>query len=233
MLRTVNGIPLRVLPGHRAYFHPAYDATVARLFRERLQPGQVCISVGSNRGVYPLQFANWTAPTGVVYAFEPNPVTTRILLQHVELNKLQERIRVIPCALGDHIGTDTFHAAGSDGMSRLGEPNPLIASETTAISVDVNTLDNFCETNAILPAALMIDVEGFEAAVLAGARHLFESQRGRLTTVVEMHSDAWTLAGTDRAGFEQLLRELRVRPVSLSGQVDPMADYGHVYLEPA
>src|SRR6266849_3701668 len=64
LLRSVNGVPLRVLPQHRSYFAPKYDAPVAAVFRDHLRPGDISINVGANLGVYPLQFAAWTAPGG-------------------------------------------------------------------------------------------------------------------------------------------------------------------------
>jgi len=223
---------MSVLPQYRWCFAPDYDAPVAAFFRDRLHPGHVCLSVGSNIGVYPLQFASWTAPGGRVVAFEPNPKSVRILQTHVRINNLEDRVRVIPRAIAAHTGTATFHAAGSDGMSRLGEPNPGIADRTKPITVDVDTLDGFCERERLVPNAMMIDVEGFETAVLAGARSLFTSHRNEMTVVVEMHPNAWSVAGSDRVAFERLLAELRVRAVPLSGQSDPLGEYGHVYLSP-
>jgi FkbM family methyltransferase len=230
--RCVNGVPLRVLPQYRWYFSAEYDAPVAAFFRARLQPGDVCVSVGANLGVYPLQFAAWSAPGGHVVAFEPNPDSSRLLRRHVSLNGLDDRVRVVQKAVAERPGTATFYAAGPDGMSRLGAPNPHIAERAVPLTVEVETLDAFCAREQIAPNALMIDVEGFEVAVLAGARSLFADPQRRLAAVVEMHPNAWSVAGSDRAGFERLLADLRVRPVPLSGQADPMGDYGHVYLEP-
>jgi FkbM family methyltransferase len=227
----VNGVPLRVLPGHRGYFAPDYDAPVAAFFRARVRPGDVCISVGANIGVYPLQFANWAAPGGRVFAFEPNPKTAEVLRAHVRINGLEDRIHVLQNAVADRTGTATFHAAGLDGMSRLGEPNPRVADKTVPITVEVETLDVFCDREQVRPNAMMIDVEGFEVAVLAGARSLFANARC-LVTVVEMHPNAWPVAGSDRSAFENLLADLHVRVVPLSGQSDPLGEYGHVYLEP-
>ncbi len=50
--------------------------------------------------------------------------------------------------------------------------------------------------------------------------------------VVEMHPNAWSVAGTDRATLEGLLEACRLRVVPLTGQRDPLAEYGHVGLEP-
>lgn len=231
MIRVVNGIPVRVSPEYRWYFAPEYDAPVARYFRDRVGAGAVCVSVGANLGVYPLQFAHWSATTGRVFAFEPNPTTAAALRQHIAMNQLTERVRVLEQAVSETPGQAVFHAAGVDGMSRLGEPNPALTGQTATISVPVNSLDHFCQTEGIRPDALMVDVEGFEVAVLRGGRKLFTEQPPR-AVVVEMHPNAWSVAGTDRAAMEQILAEYRLRVVPLSGQTDPFSDYGHVALEP-
>src|SRR5262249_2129933 len=136
-------------------------------------------------------------------------------------------------AVSDQTGTAIFHAAGADGMSRLGSPNPRLLGQTRPISVQVETLDRFCHVNGIQPDALMIDVEGFEAAVLDGARSVLTGRDPFPLVVLEMHPSAWPVAGTDRAGVEQLLSRLGIRIVSLTEQSDPFGDYGHVALERA
>ena len=228
--RTVNGIRLRVLPRYRWYFQPEYDAPVAAYLRRRVRPGMICVSIGANLGMYPLQLAAWSGPKGIIYAFEPNPVTVEALIAHVRMNDLAERVRIVPVALGDRSGTATFYATGVDGMSRLGNPNPALR-ETVPIQVSIETLDNFFAREQVSPDVLVADVEGFEAAVLRGGRGLFRSATPPIT-VVEMHPSAWVDTGIDRDRFAAILDELRLRIVPLSGQVDPMAEYGHVALEP-
>ena len=97
--RPVNGVRFRFLPRYRWYFSSNYDASVAVYFRTRIHPGAICLSVGANLGVYPLQFANWSAPEGVVYAFEPNPETSASLRKHIALNRLQNRVHIIEQAV--------------------------------------------------------------------------------------------------------------------------------------
>jgi FkbM family methyltransferase len=232
MEQSVNGVQLRFLPRYRWYFTSTYDTPVANYFRERIRPGAICLSVGANLGIYPLQFANWSAPNGVVYAFEPNPQTAAALRKHVALNRLTDRVHVMEQAIADRSGEATFYQSEVNGMSRLGEENPLLAGQTTAITVGVDSLDHFCDTQGIRPNVLMIDIEGFEIQALAGAQGLFTGSNPPVT-VLEMHPNAWTVAGTDRASLEQLLSKYRLRAVALSGQSDPFAEYGHVALEPA
>jgi hypothetical protein len=45
-----------------------------------------------------------------------------------------------------------------------------------------------------------------------------------------MHPSFWTILGTSRAQAEGLLRELGLRAVPLTGQADPLGEYGVVHL---
>jgi hypothetical protein len=47
-----------------------------------------------------------------------------------------------------------------------------------------------------------------------------------------MHPDAWLQSGTSRAEADDLLRELRLQAIPLTGQADPMDEYGIVHLAP-
>jgi hypothetical protein len=105
----VNGVPVRFAPEHRWYFTPRYDSSVADYFRPRVRPGSVCLSVGLNLGVYPLQFAHWSGPGGVVYAFEPSPDTAAVLRRQIAMNRLAGRVEVVERAISDRPGTATFH----------------------------------------------------------------------------------------------------------------------------
>jgi FkbM family methyltransferase len=227
----INGLTYRVDPRQRHRLGADYDAPVAAFLRERLRPGAVCVDVGANVGVYVLQFARWAGETGRVVAFEPNPAARRVLERHVRLNHLTQRVTIVAAAVGAEAGSAVLFASSEDGMSRLGAPNDELRGATTPIVVPVVTLDEHCRSAGMRPDWLLIDVEGFEIAVLEGAREIIRARGPALGLVVEMHSKVWPSAGTSRARAESVLRELRLRPVALTGQSDPLADYGLVHLE--
>jgi FkbM family methyltransferase len=228
---NINGVTYRIDPHHRHRFGQSYDAPVAAFLRERIKPGALCFDVGANAGVYVLQFANWSGPTGQVIAFEPNPGAQVILRKHIEMNRLTERTRIVPFAVSESSGEASLYAVEADGMSRLGEPNQALAGRTRAIKVPVVTLDDYCRTEKMRPDWLLIDIEGFEIAALSGARELIESRRGELGIIVEMHPNVWNSANTTRARAEQLLADLRLRTVPLTGQTDCLNEHGLVHLE--
>jgi len=229
----INGETYRVDPRCRQRLGQNYDAPVAAFIRERIRPGAVCLDVGANVGVYVLQFARWSGTTGRVVAFEPNPGAREFLSRHVELNNFAGRVEIVPAAVGSSGGEAVLFAADADGMSRLGAPNDLIAERVAELTVPVVTLDDFCKSRGLEPDWLFIDIEGFEIAALEGARSLIERRGAALHIIVEMHPNVWDSADTTRAGAEKLLRELRLCPLALMGQGDPLGEHGLVYLSRA
>lgn len=206
----------------------AYELPVARFLRQHVQPGATCFDVGANVGVYVLQLARWSAPAGRVIAFEPNPLAATVLEQHIQMNGLTDRVEIVQAAVGEQCGAGCFYRSEADGMSRLGAPNPALSTKIESIDVAIVSLDVFCDERKLEPDWIMIDVEGFELAVLAGARRLLGSHRPRI--IVEMHPDGWEVAGRSRRDAVTLLNELAVTPLGLTGQQDPLAEYGHVLL---
>src|SRR2546426_8946209 len=226
----INEVTYRIDPHHRHRLGQNYDAPVAAFLRQRVKPGTVCFDIGANVGVYVLQFAYWSAPTGRIVAFEPNPSACSILKKHVRMNELSERVRIVPAAVGEISGEQILYAAEADGMSRLGEPNPALEGNVTRITVPVVTLDEYCASAGLQPDWLFIDIEGFEIAALSGARELIRERRGTLGIIVEMHPNVWGSANTTRAMAEELFADLGLRTVALTGQSDPLGDYGIVHL---
>src|SRR3954464_4896481 len=163
-LWTINGVSYRIDPHHRHRLGKDYDAPVAAFLRERVKPGDVCVDVGANVGVYVLQFAHWSAPTGHVVAFEPNPGALSILRKHVRFNDLAGRVTIVPAAVSARAGSAVLYAADADGMSRLGEAHRAIAARARERSVATVTLDEYCERTRLSPDWLFIDIEGFEVA---------------------------------------------------------------------
>jgi FkbM family methyltransferase len=229
---AVNEVEYRVDPHHRHQLAPAYDPAAAAFLRERVQPGDVCLNVGANVGVYVLQFAHWSRPDGRVIAFEPNPRAGEVLRRHVMFNHLEARVQIVPVAVGARPGQATLYAAGTDGMSRLGAPYPALAARARPIPVPMTTLDQYCDTTGLRPDWLLMDVEGAEIAVLAGARRLLQRHGAPLEIVVEMHPEAWTAAGASAAEAAAILAELQRDALPLSGQRDPLQEHGLVYLAP-
>ena len=227
---VINGVTYRIDPHQYHRLAIDHEAPVAAFLREKVKPGAICFDVGANVGAYVLQFAYWSGPTGRIVAFEPNPSAREILWKHIQYNRFAERVRIVSAAVGATTGNAVLYAADADGMSRLGAPNVLIADLVAPINVPVITLDDYCEAEGLIPDWMLIDVEGFEIAVLAGARKLLSRRAKNIGIIVEMHPNVWESANTTRSDAEALLTELDLGLVPLTGQKDPLNEYGQVLL---
>ena len=223
---SINGIPCRIDPRCRSAMSKAYDPEAVEFLRETIRPGSVCYDIGANLGVYAIQFSSMVGPSGKVVAFEPNPYTLQMLRHHVAINHLAN-VHIVEAAAGDAPGSADFYAETWSGMGRMGAPN-LRLKETERITVPVTTVDQQVAQTGLVPDLMLIDVEGFEIAVLDGARNTLRQHQP--VVVVEMHPNVWASARTDRNRAESLLRDLGLRASTLLPGRDPLVDHGLVVL---
>jgi FkbM family methyltransferase len=229
---TINGEEYRIDPAYRQRLGETYEAEVARYLRAHVAAGEVCVDIGANIGAYALQLARWVGPGGRVIAFEPNPEAAEVLERHVKMNGIERQVTLVPAAVGAEPGVAVLHAAGADGMSRLGVPNPVVARDTRPVRVSVTSLDAYCEANELAPQWLVVDVEGFEADVLRGARRTL--RRGSVRAIVaEFHPSVWTTRAGAPDGMRELLEDLHLAAAPLADQSDLFAQHGPVLLSPA
>jgi FkbM family methyltransferase len=232
-LRVVNGRErFYIHPKARGLFPEVYEPAVCAYLRERVGRGALALNVGAHVGVYTLCLAEWSGPQGRVIAFEPNPASRGVLQDHVRRNGLGERVVVEPLAIGRAVGRMTFHAAGLEGTSRLGQPSPEREVRHRRVEVDVTTIDAYCGGRRLAPDWIVMDVEGYEVAALEGARETIAARGRALGLVVEMHPHLWELSGASRLQAERLVRDLGLRVRGLTGQDDPLGSPGVVALEP-
>jgi FkbM family methyltransferase len=219
--RTVNGMTFRVHPDTRARFAGAYDPGAGRALAERVRPGQEVWNVGANVGVYVLQLGELVGPSGHVVAFEPAPAAADLLWRNVVLNGFTDRVTLIRAAVGEEQGETQFFVDGASPMGRAGQANPLL-ERTAAVRVPAVTLDQ-----------VALDIEGFEVGALRAATSILTGKGSvRPWLIVELHPDAWSWSGHNRDQLQQVIEAAHLRVVPLSGQRDPLGEYGQVLIEP-
>lgn len=132
-----------------------------------MHEGDQFLDVGANVGVYSVLAASRGAR---VLAMEPVPDTYEQLLDNIHLNRFQERIEARRVGVGKEPGELSF-SIGSGPTNHV-----LAAGESTdrSVAVAVDALDTLAAGWA--PTMLKIDVEGFEANVIAGASGLLAQQ---------------------------------------------------------
>lgn len=181
--------------------HGGFDEDFAAFLATYLREGMTCVDVGANYGVFAIQMATLVGETGFVHAFEPNPIVADYLTRNLRLNWLADRATVYQLAIGaeeaDAVLTvpETMHGTASLVVNGWGEP-------TEEYLVRVAPLDEVVEGPIDL---LKIDVEGYEARVLAGARRLIDEGMVRCLAV-EYRYDI--MPASERAQMEETLVDL-------------------------
>lgn len=226
----INGEWYRIHPKYRRQLGQNYDAAVAGFISSRMRPGSICLDVGANVGVYVMQMARWSGPSGSVIAFEPNPGAREILWQHVTWNGLESRVSIEPQAVSSAKGTMPMFAYAADGMSRLGEPNKKIMMQARKIEVPVTTLSDFCRANSVEPDWVLIDIEGFEIQALIGFESFLKDHKCP-HIIIEMHPNVWPSAETTVELARKVIERIDRVAVPLSGQTDVWSEHGHIYLQ--
>jgi FkbM family methyltransferase len=155
-----------------------------------LRPGDLFVDVGANVGTYTVLAAGVCGAR--VLACEPVPGAHRSLVANIVLNGLDGRARAVPVALGAADGRVTM-TAGLDVVNHV-----LGRDETaaTSVSVAVTTLDALLSARPSGPFFVKVDVEGYEAAVVAGATATLRSPE-LLGLLLEMTPQAHRYAFDD------------------------------------
>lgn len=128
-----------------------------------LRPGDLFVDVGANSGAFTLLACGAAGANGI--AIEPVPATFQRLQEQLRWNNLTARVAAWNIGLAEQRSRLRF-TSGLDTINHALAPGEQEAGEV--IEVSVETLDDVCAQQ--LPTVIKIDVEGFEAQVLAGGR---------------------------------------------------------------
>lgn len=216
--RLPGGECVRISP---AYRYVTWNQDEYRAFRSALGPGKVAFDIGANVGCYSMLFGQWVGAAGKVFAFEPSPSTFAGLERHVTLNGLGGVVRAVRAAVSDHSATAEFLVLDNQGTSRLAAGGEA-GSSPRAVRVPTISVDEFCDREGVTPDLMKIDVEGFELAVLRGARETIKRAGERLALFVEMHPTTWGEIGTSK---EELLGEVYAQGL----EAEPPAGCGDMW----
>jgi FkbM family methyltransferase len=197
-----------------------WEPHVTAVFRERLQPGDVCLDIGANVGYFTLLAARIVGPSGRVHAFEPEPTNTEQLVEHVRSNNLGN-VSVHRVAVGVEGGKAALHqprpASNPRAWTLVGRPDERTEREGGAVpptTVRIAPLTECVSTSDRSRIRLVkIDVDGAEVEVLAALSDLVGEGRCP-DVVVELHP------GIRRDVLEAVVSFVRLHRLSMFEVVD-------------
>ena len=188
-------------------YHMGGDRDNFQLIKEALrgQEGGLAIDFGANQGFYTYYLASLGMQ---VHSFEINEKNFKALQHGAEFNarEVADRVHVYPVGIG--ATNARFGMRGGDYMGYLepGKAGPILGA----------TFDCFAHhTKGTLDlsrgvAFVKLDVEGFEIAVLRGAKHSLFRPGSRVVRamVAEVGPNRWGRAGVDLAAGAGEMAEL-------------------------
>ena len=185
--------PLKV----RIFLKRTYEVEVTNLVKRVIREGWVVVDVGTQYGYYTLLLARLVGAQGSVYAFDPDPVSFRRLVDNLRRNDYRN-VAAINKGVSNRSGTAKFYAStlgyGKDTMfPKPNYPYPPHEFPTTTLDAEISDAPDF----------IKIDVEGAELLVLEGATRLLRNTD--IGIVLEFHPRV--LARTARSP-EQVLEAL-------------------------
>lgn len=135
----------------------------------------------------------WSAMQGAskIYAFDPSPNNIASCKANIKAHKLQNKIEVIPFALGKEAGETLFQQnIDNPGASRLSPHSK--ANESTPVSI--TTLDIWCTENNVKPDFIKMDIEGAETDAIIGAQNVIREHKPRFAICLYHNmSDLWNI----------------------------------------
>ena len=209
-------------------FHGRHGLTVGEeRFAQRFlagQPAGVLLDVGANNGTY-TAFLRHAAPASHVYAFEPHPRTFAALRQRT-LGDGQ--VTPVNQAVSNAPGTVTLYDfAADDGSTQASldeDAVRLFSAETVSHDVIATTVDAFMAERRIASIQfLKVDTEGFDLAVLQGARAALAA---RAIAAIQFEFIPANIARhvTMRQFFE-VLHGYRIHRLCMNGGLIPLDTY--------
>ncbi|TNE48736.1 MAG: FkbM family methyltransferase [Deltaproteobacteria bacterium] len=171
----------------------------SELWEHHAQTQGLCVfDVGANIGEWSQAFlaqAPSPAPSVQVHAFEPFPATFQTLQDNLSRWNIGDRVSPHNLALSSSTGTHTFYAIGDNiGVNSLHPHDPsLTKEESHETTVQTETLDDFCQRNAIEHIHfLKIDTEGHDYEVMSGARGMLA--KGAIDILQFEYNARWILS---------------------------------------
>lgn len=209
--RTVE----HVYAGHRLRIHLEdplaegwYDrdwlepAEITEMRRGRLGDGALVFDVGAHQAVVALILARIVGEAGTVVAVEAEPHNARIAQRNVQENDARNVV-VLDAAVGSKTGRLSFTESLNGHVAAAGHPG--------AIEVDALTVDALAAAHG-RPDVVLVDVEGYEEHVLAGATATIAA--AATDFLIELHSAE--LLGAAGSTADDVLGHFEGRPYELA-----------------
>jgi FkbM family methyltransferase len=191
-----------------------YELNLSRKIVGLARAGGILVDVGANAGYFTCLWAG-LGGSNRVYAFEPSPDVCSMLRRNIDVNGVQDRVKVFDLALGYESGTAMFDPcsekeSGWGGLVTRTSPDVLL--------VNVHRLDEMLSADIVVDV-LKIDTEGADTWVLFGAERLLRAKRIK-HVFFERNESRMSQLGIKPGEAERFLSDCGYRVSNLAASTD-------------
>jgi FkbM family methyltransferase len=227
MLSTLHKLYIRSIASviwlnEKIFFYPALKGFYQAAFRGK--KAVTVLDIGANRWQSILFFQHMF-PDAVIHSFEPNPTLYKTLVKKFNHPRIHLHETGVSSTTGtkvfyEHVLDETsgFELAATDSHYNQIKNRILLTPSNQSIQasyeVKVIALDDFIESNQLENIDIVkIDVEGHEADVLQGAKHLLDSRKVRFIQMERHYDDQYALSHKTiddlltQAGYAEFFRQ--------------------------
>lgn len=162
------------------FIYGSREVLDTKLVKQAAAEGANFLEVGANIGYYALLEAT-NLTEGKVIAFEPDPRNVELLKKNIELNDVDDKVKVYPYAASDESATLPLHLNERTNVSNFVHKDNSIDT----INVKSVRLDDFPQIDEI--DFVRMDVEGYECKVLRGLEKVIQDKSRPLKIMIEAH----------------------------------------------
>lgn len=185
-------------------------------FLRNVREGDVVLDIGANVGYYTLIAARLVGIKGRIYAFEPDPVSFKILDQNVKLNGFKNVV-LEPKAVSNEKGSIKLYLAESNkGDHRIYQTK----ENRPFVEIEAVTLDDYFKNYKGRIDFVKIDTQGAEVVILRGMEKLIRSNED-IRMAIEFWPYGFSGLGTNGKECLDILRSHDFLFFDISGSSQP------------
>lgn len=153
--------------GRRLLVLRSFEKNELHIWKQIVRPGDACVDIGENVGLYSLHFSNLCRESGRVLVFEPIRRNAAIIRLSREFNKLSN-IDVYELAVSNQDGPGQLCMISPDS----GYAHLTLEENADSIPVTCVRLDSFFSRSDQKIDVLKLDIEGAEGLAIEGAEQI-------------------------------------------------------------
>ena len=140
-------------------------------------------------------------------ALEPSPTNLRALSENLQLNQVDGRVKLFPCAAGREQGTLPFYVMPRGNHSSFIKRDDDNFTPSYVIDVQVSPIDEVMKAEKVKVDYFRMDVEGYESEVIEGMAETLADVCAPSGAFIEVHPVLLRQNGSSTVSFVKRLEE--------------------------